>query len=153
MRRRLLRPALLVPALVALSLAAGIGYAAYERVNTSAVEANAELLDSLPVFPGTREHDRRADADPAGSLPVPEGVVTTVLYLPPAGATQEEVLDFYVSRLSGWHARTRTVQRAYRAEFSRGDDCVTLMTYGMAPGQAAPRTFALAAEADEGGCS
>jgi hypothetical protein len=32
------------------------------------------------------------------------------------------------------------------------DDCVALMTYGMAPGHAGARTFAVAAEAGEGGC-
>jgi hypothetical protein len=143
---------LLIPALAALSLAAGIGYSAYERVSTSAVEANAHLLDSLPTYPGAREVDRRSDTSPAGSLPVPAGVVTRVLYAPPSSASQEAVLDFYAERLRGWRARTRAVQRAYRAEFSRGDDCVALMTYGMAPGHAGARTFALEVEAGEDGC-
>jgi hypothetical protein len=151
-RGRRLRPVLLIPALVGLSLAAGIGYAAYERVDTSAVEANAELLDSIPLYPGAREMDRRSDASAAGSLPLPEGVVTTVLYLPPGDATQEGVLDFYVSRLQAWRVRTTTVRGAYRAEFSRDDDCLALLTYGMAPGHAGARTFALAAQANEGGC-
>jgi hypothetical protein len=151
-RRRLLRPLVLIPAFVALSLAAGIGYAAYEQVSTSAIEANTELLDSLPTYPDAREADRRSDTAPAGSLPVPKGVVTTVLYLPPQGATQEDVLDFYVTRLRGWRARTSSVQGAYKAEFTRVDDCVALMTYGMAPGHAGARTFAIAAEAGEGGC-
>ena len=146
------RPVLLIPALAALSLAAGIGYAAYERIDTSAVEANAELLAAAPVYPGAREADRRSDAASAGGLPVPEGVLTTVLYLPPAEATQEDVLDFYVSHLNGWGVRTTTVRDAYRAQFSHGDDCLTLLTYGMAPGDAGTRTFALAAQANEGGC-
>jgi hypothetical protein len=146
------RPVLLIPALAAISLAAGIGYAAYERVDTSALETNAELLDSAPVYPGARETDRRSDTSSAGSLPVPEGVLTTVLYVPPADATQEDVLDFYVRRLSGWHVRTTTVRNAYRAQFSRGDDCLTLLTYGMAPAHVGARTFALAAQANEGGC-
>jgi hypothetical protein len=143
---------LLIPAFAALSLAAGIGYAAYERIDTSALEANAELLDSVPVYPGAREIDRRSDTSSAGSLPVAEGVVTTVLYIPPVDAKQEDVLDFYVGRLSAWRVRTTTVQGAYRAEFSREDDCLALLTYGMAPGHAGARTFALAAQANEGGC-
>jgi hypothetical protein len=147
-----LRPVLLVPALAALSLAAGIGYAAFERINTSAVEANAELLAAVPAYPGARETDRRSDTSSAGDLPVPEGVVTTALYLPPAGATQEDVLDFYVSRLAGWDVSTTAAQNAYRAEFSRGDDCLVLLTNGMATGHAGPRTFALAAQANEAGC-
>jgi hypothetical protein len=151
-KSRLLRPAVLIPAFVAVSLAAGIGYAAYEQVSTSAVEANAELLDSLPTYPGARELDRRSDTSPAGGLPVPEGVVTTVLYAPPAAASQEDVLDFYATRLRGWRARTRAVQDAYRADFSRAGDCVVLMTYGMAPARAGPPTFALAVQAGEGGC-
>lgn len=152
LRRRLARPAVALPAIVAFSLVAGIGYAAYERINTSAVEANADLLDSVPTYPGARESDRRSDTSSAGGLPIPEGVVTTVLYVPPRSATQEEVLDFFVTHLSGWQARTTTVRGAYRVEFSRDDDCVMLMTYGMAPGQAGQRTFALAALANEGGC-
>jgi hypothetical protein len=143
---------LLIPAFAALSLAAGIGYAAYERVSTSALEANGELLGSLPDYPGARELDRRSDTSPAGSLPVPAGVVTRVLYVPPPSASQEQILEFYVERLAGWRARTKAVQNAYRAEFSRGDDCVVLMTYGMAPGHAGGRTFALEVEAGEGGC-
>jgi hypothetical protein len=113
-----LRPVLLIPTLAVLSLAAGIGYAAYERIDTSAVEANADLLATVPTFPGARETDRRSDTTSAGDLPVPEGVVTTVLYLPPSDATQEDVLDFYVRRLAGWRVSTTAAQNAYRAEFS-----------------------------------
>jgi hypothetical protein len=143
---------LVVPVLAAISLAAGIGYAAYERIDTSAVEANANLLAAVPTYPGAREVDRRSDTSSAGDLPVPKGVLTTVLFRPPARATQEDVLDFYVSRLKGWRARTSAVQNAYRVEFARGDDCLILLTNGMAPGHVGARTFALAAEADEDGC-
>jgi hypothetical protein len=112
----------------------------------------------VPTFPGARESDRRSDTSSAGGLPLPAGVVTTVLYLPPADATQEQVVDFYVTRLAAWAAHTTTVpaegtlRRAYRVEFTRDDDCLMLMTYGMAPGTTGTRTFALAALADEGGC-
>jgi hypothetical protein len=157
-RRRLTRPTILLPALVLLSLAAGIGYAAYERVDTSAVEANARLLEELPVLPSARELDRRSETV-TGGLPVPEGVVATVLYEPPPAVTQEEVVDFYVSGLQAWDAETRTVpleetgETAYRVDFSRADDCVTLVTAGMAPaGTGAERTFTLSAIANEGSC-
>jgi hypothetical protein len=160
LRRLLARPAVFVPALVVLSLAGGIGYAAYERVGTSAVEANARLLDELPSFPGARELDRRVETSSAGDLPLPEGVLTTVLYQPPAGASQEEVVEFYVSGLRGWEAESRTVplgdagEVAYRVDLSREADCVTLVTAGMAPGRTGERrTFALSAIAGEGPCT
>ena len=159
MRRLFTRPAILLPALVLLSLAGGIAYGAYERVNTSAAEANGDLLDELPSFRGARELDRRSDAFSAGGLPVPSGVLTTVLYEPPPAASPEQVVEFYVSGLRGWRAETRTVAlgetgaTAYRVDFSRKDDCVTLQTAGMAPGQAqGPRTFTLSAIANEGPC-
>jgi hypothetical protein len=159
-RRVLGRPAVFVPALVLLSLAGGIGYAAYERVGTSAVEANARLLSGLPLFPGARELDRRSETSSAGDLPLPEGVLTTVLYGPPADASQEEVVDFYVSELEDWEAESRTVplgdadEVAYRVDLSRGVDCVMLLTAGMAPGGTGERrTFALAAIAGEGPCA
>jgi hypothetical protein len=157
-RRRLRRPAVVIPAAALVLLAAGIGYSAYERVDTSAIEANADLLASVPTYPGARERDRRSDTASTGGLPLPEGVVTTVLYLPPEGATQEGLVDFYVRRLRGWTPRTTTIpasgteQDAYRVEFVRADDCLTLMTFGMAAGRPGPRTFALAALANEGGC-
>lgn len=158
MRRRLLRPAVVIPTIVLALLGAGIGYAAYEQLDTSAVEANADLLAVVPPFPGARERDRRSDASTEGSLPVPSGVVTTVLYLPPPAATQEDVVAYYVSRLRGWRAATRTVpaagtqRRAYRVSFTRADDCLTLMTYGMVPGQSGARTYAVAARAGDGAC-
>ena len=160
MRRLLARPAILLPALVLLSLAGGIAYGAYERVNTSAAEANGDLLDELPSYQGARELGRRSEAVAAGSLPVPNAVQTTVLYEPPASATPEEVVEFYVSGLRDWQAETRTVslgessETAYRVDFSRDDDCVILQTAGMAPGQTqGQRTFTLSAIADEGACS
>jgi hypothetical protein len=162
-RRRLLRPAVLIPAFIVLSLAAGIGYAAYERVDTSAVEANAHLIESLPDYPGAREAARRAQAYAGeGGLPAPEGIVTTVVYEPPADATQEDVLSFYLSRLHrrAWRSETTTLpveeaagENVYRVSFERGEECVTLMTYGMAPAQDPDtRSFGLAASTEEGGC-
>jgi hypothetical protein len=144
----------IIPAAVLLSLGAGIGYAAWERLDTSAIERNVQLLESLPAFPGADERDRRTQTfSGEGGVPLPEGVVTTALYTPPAGATQEEVLDFYVSRLSGWERRTTAVGESYRVTFTQGDDCVLLLTSGMAPGHTGERTFALSATEEEGACA
>ena len=161
MKRRLLRPVVLIPAFVVLSLAAGIGYAAYEQVGTSAADENARLLESLPLYPGASETARRAQAySSEGALPLPQGVVTTVVYVPPRDATQEDVVRFYISRLQSWESRTRTApalegagEIVYRVDFTRGDECVVLMTYGMAPSQdPADRSFGLAASTEQGGC-
>jgi hypothetical protein len=159
LRRFLARPAVFIPALLLISLAGGIGYAAYERVGTSAVEANARLLGELPTFPGARELDRRSETSSAGDLPLPEGVLTTVLYEPPTEASQEEVVDFFVSELQGWEAESRTVplgdagEVVYRVDLSSEADCVTLVTAGMASGgTGVRRTFALSAIAGEGSC-
>jgi hypothetical protein len=152
-RRRLSRPAVLIPAAVVLSLAAGIGYAVWERLDTSAVEANGRLLEELPSFPGAREVDRRSQTfSGEGGLPLPEGLVTTALFAPPDEATQAEVVDFYVSRLQAWDAETTAAGSALRVEFTRGDDCLLLMTNGMVPEQPRDRTFAVAATSEEGAC-
>ena len=161
MRHRLLRPVVLIPAFVLLSLAAGIGYAAWEQVGSSAADDNARLLESLPDYPGAEETARRAQAyTRAGALPLPEGVVTTVVYVPPRDTTQEDVVRFYLARLQSWESRTRTApalegagEIVYRVDFTRGDECVALMTYGMAPSQdPADRSFGLAASTEQGGC-
>lgn len=150
---RLRRPIVLIPAFVLLSLAAGLAYAAWERLDSSALETNERLLDELPAYPGAEEVDRRSQTfSGEGGLPLPDGLVTTVLYAPPEEASQEEILDFYVSRLEGWERRTTAVGRAYRVEFERGDDCLLLMTNGMTPEQAPGRTFAVAATSEEGAC-
>lgn len=153
MRRRLARPAFLIPLAVALSLAAGIGYAVWERLDTSALEANERLLDELPPLPGARELDKRSQTFSGESrLPLPQGLMTTVLFAPPEDASQAEVVDFYVSRLDGWDARTTAVGSAFRVEFTRDDDCLLLMTNGMAPEAGRDRTFAVAATSEEDAC-
>ena len=164
MRRRLLRPVVLIPAFVLLALGAGIAYAAWTQLDAGRIEANEELLASLPRYPGSAEVDRLTQTEADGTLPVPDEVVTSVLYAPPAAATQADVVEFFVSRLTPeWDARTTSVTvsgeeqdaapaSAFRVDFSRGDDCVQLLTYGMAPGHFGRRTFALAAESGEGRC-
>jgi hypothetical protein len=164
MRRRLLRPALLIPAFVLLALGAGIAYAAWTQLDAGRIDANEEVLASLPRYPGSTEVDRLTQTEANGTLPIPDEVVTSILYAPPAAATQAEVVEFYVSRLTPeWRARTTSVTvadqeqaatgaSAFRVDFSRGEDCVRLLTYGMAKGHFGRRTFALAAESGEGPC-
>lgn len=160
----MLRPAVLIPGFVLLALGAGIAYAAWTQLDAGRIEANEEVLASLPRFPGSTEIDRLTQTEADGTLPIPDEVVTSVLYAPPAGATQAEVVEFYVSRLTPeWRARTTSVTvadqeqaatgaSAFRVDFSRGEDCVRLLTYGMAKGHFGRRTFALAAESGEGAC-
>lgn len=164
MRRRLLRPAVLIPAFVVLALGAGIAYAAWTQLDAGRIDANEDVLASLPRFPGSSEVDRLTQTEADGVLPVPDEVVTSVLYAPPADASQAEIVEFYVSRLTPeWRAETSTVTvgdeagaatspSAFRVDFSRGEDCVRLLTYGMAPGHFGRRTFALAAESGGGPC-
>jgi hypothetical protein len=163
-RRRLLRPALLIPAFVLLALGAGIAYAAWTQLDAGRIDANEEVLASLPRYPGSTEVDRLTQTEADGTLPIPDEVVTSILYAPPAAATQAEVVEFYVSRLTPeWRARTTSVTvadqeqaatgaSAFRVDFSRGEDCVRLLTYGMAKGHFGRRTFALAAESGQGPC-
>lgn len=164
MRRRLLRPAVLIPAFVLLALGAGIAYAAWTQLDAGRIDENEEVLASLPRYPGSTEVDRLTQTEADGTLPIPDEVVTSVLYAPPAAATQAEVVEFYVSRLTPeWRARTTSVTvadqeqaatgaSAFRVDFSRGEDCVRLLTYGMAKGHFGRRTFALAAESGDGPC-
>jgi hypothetical protein len=163
-RSRLLRPVVLIPAFVLLALGAGIAYAAWTQLDAGRIEANEEVLGSLPRYPGSTEVDRLTQTEAGGALPLPDEVVTSVLYAPPTAATQAEVVEFYVSRLTPeWEARTTSVTvadeeqaatgaSAFRVDFSRGEDCVRLLTYGMAPAHFGRRTFALAAESGEGPC-
>jgi hypothetical protein len=153
MKRFLKRPAVLIPAAVLLSLAAGLAYALWEQLDTSALETNERLLDELPAYPGAREIDRRSQTfSGEDGLPLPEGLVTTALFAPPSDAGQEEIVDFYVSRLTGWERRTEALGGAFQVEFERDDDCLLLMTNGMAPEGAGEPTFAVAATSEEGAC-
>lgn len=168
MRRRLLRPAILLPAFVLLSLGAGIGYAAWTQLDAGRIDANEALLDSLPTYPGAEEVDRITRTTTGDGLPIPDEVVTSVLYAPPQKATQARIVEFFVAALTPeWESSTRivtagegesdaapdaTLPSAFRVEFSRGGDCLQLFTYGMAPGHVGERTFALSAESGQGPC-
>ena len=166
MRRRLLRPAILLPLFAIVSLGAGIGYAAWSQYDAGRIDANQALLDSMPLYPGAEELERLTRTATGDGLPVPNEVLTSALYAPPADATQADIIDFYIGELTPeWDSSTRTVAAsgedvdpdaaapsAFRVLFSRGDDCIQLYTYGMAEGHTGERTFALSAESGQGSC-
>jgi hypothetical protein len=164
-RRAVLRPAVLIPAFVILTLGAGIAYAAWQQLDSGRVEANKAILDSLPLYPGAHEIQRITQTQTGeDALPIPDEIITSALYAPPAGATQEEVVAFYAESLQpGWRARTRVVRASeateeatapasFRVDFSRDDDCLSLFTYGMAPGHVGDPTFVLSVESGDGPC-
>jgi hypothetical protein len=165
-RRRLLRPAVLLPAFAILSLGAGIAYAAWTQFDAGRIDANEALLDSVPAYPGSREIERITRTATGDGLPVPDEVLTSALYAPPPDASQADIVDFFVGSLTPeWESSTRTVTASgedvdpdaalpssFRVLFSRGDDCLQLLTYGMAPGHIGERTFALSVESGQGPC-
>jgi hypothetical protein len=165
-KRRLLRPAVLLPLFAILSLGAGIAYAAWTQLDAGRIDANQELLDSLPTYPGATEIERLTRAATGDGLPIPDEVLTSALYAPPPEATQTDVVEFYVAELTPeWDSSTRTVTASgedvdpeaaapssFRVLFSRGDDCIQLFTYGMAEGHIGEPTFALSAESGQGPC-
>ena len=112
MSRKLVRPAVLIPAFVVLALGAGIGYAAWQQLDSGRAEANKAILDSLPPYPGAREIQRITQTQTGDdALPIPDEIVTSALYEPPADAGQEDVVAFYVENLQpAWQAQTRVVQ-------------------------------------------
>ena len=166
MKRRLLRPAVLLPAFAILSLGAGIAYAAWTQFDAGRIDANEALLDSVPAYPGSREIERITRTATGDGLPVPDEVLTSALYAPPPDASQADIVDFFVGSLTPeWESSTRTVTASgedvdpdaalpssFRVLFSRGDDCLQLLTYGMAPGHIGERTFALSVESGQGPC-
>jgi hypothetical protein len=165
-KRRLLRPAVLLPLFAVLSLGAGIAYAAWTQLDAGRIEANQELLDSVPRYPGATEIERLTRTATGEGLPIPDEVLTSALYAPPPDASQADVVEFFVAELTPeWDSSTRTVAASgedvdpeatapssFRVLFSRGDDCLQLFTYGMAPGHIGERTFALSAESGQGPC-
>ncbi len=166
MKRRLLRPAILLPLFAIVSLGAGIAYAAWSQYDAGRIDANQALLDSMPLYPGAEELERLTRTATGDGLPVPNEILTSALYAPPADATQADIIDFYIRELTPeWDSSTRTVTAsgedvdpdaaapsAFRVLFTRGDDCIQLFTYGMAPGHIGEPTFALSAESGQGPC-
>jgi hypothetical protein len=164
-RRRLLRPAVLIPAFVLVALGAGIAYAAWQQLDSGRAEANKAILDALPPYPGATEIQRITQTQTGeDALPIPDEIITSALYAAPAGATQEDVVAFFAESLQPeWEARTRIVRASeggddestptsFRVDFSRDDDCLSLLTYGMAPGHVGDPTFALSVQSGDGPC-
>ena len=47
-------------------------------------------------------------------------------------------------------SRTDALPTSFRVDFSRGDDCLSLLTYGMAEGHVGEPTFVLSVQSGEG---
>src|SRR6185312_4330626 len=102
---RLLRPAIVIPAIALLLFVGGVLYAALRGLDSGAVDENEQVLADAGVYPGSKEIGRNSEtfSGAEAAVPVPKGVVTTVAYAPPEGTDQLEVVNYYVGRLrSGW---------------------------------------------------
>jgi len=159
--KRLLRPAIVIPAVAVLLFAGGIVYAVANSLDSGAVEENEQVLAEVGIYPGSHEVGRNSEtfAGEDAAVPVPKGVVTTVAYAPPAVTDQVEIVDDYVNRLRpDWTAKVErslagaagtTTERSYRVTFSRGEQCLILGTAGMVADLAQP-VYTLSAYGREG---
>ena len=159
--RRLLRPAIVIPAIALLLFAGGVLYAALRGLDSGAVDENEQVLGDAGVYPGSKEIGRNSEtfAGAEAAVPVPKGVVTTVAYTPPAGTDQLDIVNDYINRLRpDWAAEVErslagaagtTTERSYRVTFSRGDQCLILGTAGMVADLAQP-VYTLSAYGREG---
>ena len=159
--RRLLRPAIVIPAIALLLFAGGVLYAALRGLDSGAVDENEQVLADAGVYPGSKEIGRNSEtfAGAEAAVPVPKGVVTTVAYALSKATDQLEVVNYYVSRLRPeWSpeierslagAAGTTTQRSYRVTFSREDQCLILGTAGMVADLAQP-VYTLSAYGREG---
>ena len=159
--KRLLRPAIVIPAIALLLFAGGVLYAALRGLDSGAVDENEQVLADAGVYPGSKEIGRNSEtfAGAEAAVPVPKGVVTTVAYAPPRATDQLEVVNYYVSRLRPeWSpeverslagAAGTTTERSYRVTFSREDQCLILGTAGMVADLAQP-VYTLSAYGREG---
>jgi hypothetical protein len=148
--KRLLRPAIVIPAVAVLLFAGGIVYAVTTGLDSGAVDENEQVLAGAGVYPGSKEIGRNSEtfAGEEAALPVPKGVVTTVAYAPPDGTDQLGIVNYYVNRLRPeWAAKVErslagaagtTTERSYRVTFSRGEQCLILGTAGMVADLAQP---------------
>ena len=59
--RRLLRPAIVIPAVAVLLFAGGIVYAVTNGLDSGAVDENEQVLAEVGVFPGSREVGRNSE--------------------------------------------------------------------------------------------
>ena len=159
--RRFVRPAILIPLTAILLFAGGVVYAVTTGLDTSAVDENEQTLAEAGVYPGAEEVGRNSEtfSGEESALPVPKGVVTSVAYAPPAGTTQNEIVNWHVERLRPeWTSRIErslagaagtTEERSFRVTFSRDDRCLVLGTAGMAAGLERP-VYTLSAYEREG---
>jgi hypothetical protein len=159
--RRLLRPAIVIPAVAVLLFAGGVLYAITTGLDSGAVEENEQVLADAGAYPGSKEVGRNSEtfSGEEAALPVPKGVVTTVAYAPPEGTDQLKIVNYYVSRLRPeWVAEVErslagaagtTSERSYRVTFSRADQCLILGTAGMVADLVQP-VFTLSAYGREG---
>ena len=105
------------------------------------ITANSDLLESLPIPPGAEQI--RVDSHPYefDELPItpPDGWGTRATYSAPPDATKEEIVDFYISRLSpDWEscidsytiasASGEVRRKMGNARFSRGQAYVNVDT-------------------------
>ena len=159
--RRLLRPAIVIPAVAIFLFAGGVLYAYTKGLDSGAVDENEQVLAEAGAYPGSKEVGRNSEtfSGAESAVPVPKGVVTTVAYAPPEGTGQVEIVNHYVGRLRGkWSpeverslagAAGTTTERSYRVTFSRSDQCLVLGTAGMVADLARP-VYTLSAYGREG---
>jgi hypothetical protein len=148
--RRLLRPAIVIPAVAVLLFGAGIVYAVTTGLDSGAVDENEQVLAEVGVYPSSKEVGRNSEtfAGAEAALPVPKGVVTTAAYAPPEGTDQLEIVNCFLSgsartgppgrRLAG--AAGTTTERSYRVTFSTADRCLILGTAAWSPVWRSPCT-------------
>jgi hypothetical protein len=159
--RRLLRPAIVIPAVAIVLFAAGIVYAVTTGLDSGAVDENEQILADVGVYPGSKEVGRNSEtfAGAEAALPVPKGVVTTAAFAPPEGIEQLAIVNYFLGRLRpDWSpeverslagAAGTTTERSYRVTFSRADQCLILGTAGMVADLAQP-VYTLSAYGREG---
>ena len=159
--RRLLPPAIVIPAVAIVLFAAGIVYAVTTGLDSGAVDENEQILADVGVYPGSKEVGRNSEtfAGAEAALPVPKGVVTTAAFAPPEGIEQLAIVNYFLGRLRpDWSpeverslagAAGTTTERSYRVTFSRADQCLILGTAGMVADLAQP-VYTLSAYGREG---
>jgi hypothetical protein len=158
--RRFRRPAVVIPLVAVLLFAAGVVYAVFRGLDTSAVRDNERVLAAAGRYPGSQRVGSNSETfSGAESVPLPKGVVTTVAYAPPAGTAQVEIVNYYVGKLRAtWSPRVErslagaagtTSERSYRVTFSQDDRCLVLGTAGMAADLEQP-VYTLSAYGREG---
>ena len=159
--RRLLRPAIVIPAVALLLFAAGIVYAVTTGLDSGAVDENEQVLADVGRLPGL-EGGRPKQRDVrrrGGRLAGAEGRRHDGRLRAAEGTDQLEIVNYFLSRLRpDWSpeverslagAAGTTTERSYRVTFSRADQCLILGTAGMVADLAQP-VYTLSAYGREG---